>query len=93
MTTTVGVRQFRQDLAEYIDAGEPVAVTRHGRQVGVFIPTRGDRAEAVAAYRAAAQKLHALMVELSVNEDEMVAEFDTARRAARVADRASHSIG
>ena len=45
MALTVGVREFRQDLADYIDGDEPVTVTRHGRRVGVFIPTRGDRAE------------------------------------------------
>lgn len=63
MALTVGVREFRQDLADYIDGDEPVTVTRHGRRVGVFIPTRGDRAEAIAAYQAATEKLHALMAE------------------------------
>lgn len=87
MAVTVGVREFRQDLADYIDGDEPVTVTRHGRRVGVFIPTRGDRAEAIAAYRAATDKLHALMAEQGIDEDEVVAEFDTARKARRKAQR------
>ena len=87
MAVTVGVREFRQDLADYIDGDEPVTVTRHGRRVGVSIPTRGDRAEAIAAYRAATDKLHALMAEQSIDEDEVVAEFDAARKARRKAQR------
>lgn len=87
MAVTVGVREFRQDLADYIDGDETVTVTRHGRRVGVFIPTRGDRAEATAAYRVATEKLHALMAEQGIDEDEVVAEFDTARKARRKAQR------
>jgi len=87
MAVTVGVREFRQDLADYIDGDEPVTVTRHGRRVGVFIPTRGDRAEAIAAYQAATEKLHALMAEQGIHEDEVVAEFDAARKARRKAQR------
>ncbi|WP_406708258.1 type II toxin-antitoxin system prevent-host-death family antitoxin [Tessaracoccus caeni] len=78
-----GVREFRRDLADYIDGDEPVTVTRHGRRVGVFIPTHGDREEAVAAYQAASGRLRALMAEHGADEDEIVAEFDKARRAAR----------
>lgn len=80
---TVGVREFRRDLAEYIDGEEPVTVTRHGRRVGIFIPTHGDRAEAIAAYQSAAGKLQALLTEHGVDEDEIVAEFDAVRRTHR----------
>lgn len=89
MSVTVGVREFRESLADYIDGDEPVTVTRHGRRVGVFIPTRGDRAEAIAAYRAATDKLHALMVEHGIDEDDVVAEFDAMRKAQREAAAAS----
>lgn len=83
MAVTVGVREFRQDLADYIDGDEPVTVTRHGRRVGIFIPARGDRAEAIAAYQSATDKLHALMSEQSINEDEILTEFDAARKTRR----------
>ena len=89
MAVTVGVREFRQDLTEYIDGDEPVTVTRHGRRVGVFIPTRGDQAEAIATYQAATTKLHALMAEQGIDEDEVVAEFNIARKAMRESTDAS----
>lgn len=87
MSLTVGVREFRQGLADYIDGDEPVTVTRHGRRIGVFIPTRSDREETIAAYQAATERLRALMVEQGIEEDEVVAEFDTARKARRAAQR------
>lgn len=49
----------------------------------MFIPTRGNRAEAIAAYQTATDKLRALMAEQGIDEDEVVAEFDTMRKAQR----------
>lgn len=80
MTKTVGVREFRQDLADYIDGDEPVTVTRHGHPVGVFIPTRGDRAEIITAYETATKRLHKLMAESGIGEDEIIEEFDAVRK-------------
>jgi antitoxin (DNA-binding transcriptional repressor) of toxin-antitoxin stability system len=92
MTLTVGVREFRQDLAKYIDGDDPVTITRHERQVGVFIPTRSakrDRSEVIAAYKAATDKLQAEMAALGLDEDEIVAEFDRRRKAYYAAQRAA----
>lgn len=81
--TKVGIREFRAGLADYIAADEPVAVTRHGRTVGYFIPARGDRDAETAALRAAAAKLDDLL-DLSEDEvDEAVAELRELRRKAR----------
>ena len=33
-TKSVGIREFRAGLAEFIDSKQPVAVTRHGQTVG-----------------------------------------------------------
>lgn len=81
MSVSVGVREFREDLAAYIDQTEPVTVTRHGQTVGLFIPVARDRKAELEAYEAAAQKANALLEQLGISEDEAVAEFDTARRA------------
>lgn len=87
MSVTVGVREFRQGLSDYLDGDEPVTVTRHGRRIGVFIPTRSDREETIAAYQAATERLRALMDEQGIDEDEVIAEFDAARKARRAAQR------
>lgn len=83
MAVTVGVREFRQDLADYIDQDEPVTVTRHGQTVGLFIPVRRDRQAEVAAYAEAARKANALLVDLGLTEDEVVKDFQAWRKDQR----------
>lgn len=81
IATKVGIREFRAALADYIDADAPVAVTRHGQTVGYFIPAKSDRQADVAALRAAAAKLDAL---LDLDEAEVgaaVEDFKQLRRA------------
>ncbi|NCD20140.1 MAG: type II toxin-antitoxin system Phd/YefM family antitoxin, partial [Actinobacteria bacterium] len=43
VTASVGIREFRAGLADYIASATPVAVTRHGQTVGWFIPTPATR--------------------------------------------------
>ena len=81
MSMTIGVREFRQGLADYIDQPEAITVTRHGRAVGLFIPVHRDRQAEVAAYVEAAKKASELLAELGLTEDEAVAEFDRLRKA------------
>lgn len=81
VTTSVGVRQFRQGLSDFIDQPDPVTITRHGQTVGLFIPVRRDRSADVAAYAEAARKANALLTEWGASEDEVVAEFDELRRS------------
>lgn len=80
MTTSVGIREFRAGLAEYIDAAEPVAVTRHGITVGWFIPTPVDHAAQTASLRSAATTLNTMLAEQGIDTEELVAEFATRRR-------------
>ena len=81
MSMTAAVREFRKDLAGYIDQTEPVTVTRYGQTVGLFIPVRRDRKAEITAYAEAAKKASALLAELGLTEDEAVAEFDSLRQA------------
>ena len=76
----VGVREFREDLAQYLDAASPVAITRHGQTVGYYIPARGepDRQE-LAALRRAVGRLEAILAESGIEADEVVREYRTRR--------------
>lgn len=80
MTATVGVREFRQGLAQYIDQREPVTITRHGQTVGLFIPVHPDREAQTAAYLEAAKKANKILNDWSMTEDEAVAEFEALRK-------------
>ena len=35
---TIGIREFRENLAKYTREEQPLQVTSHGRAVGYFIP-------------------------------------------------------
>ena len=81
-TKSVGIREFRAGLAEFIDGKHPIAVTRHGQTVGFFIPTARPSQADLQALRDAADKLEAVM---SLSEDEVeaaVRDFDTLRKSA-----------
>lgn len=78
---TVGIREFREKLAEYLESRIPLAITRHGETIGFFIPTRRKRTdEEKAALDRAAAHLDKLLAERGVTEDELVEEFKRLRR-------------
>ena len=78
--TKVGIREFRADLAEYIAASSPVAVTRHGQTVGYFIPVHGQAEADLMALKKASQSLDKLLSAQSVDVEDIVADFKKARK-------------
>lgn len=81
---TVGIREFREKLADYLESSAPVAITRHGETIGFYVPARRKRTEEEkAALHDAAERLHKMLVERGITEDELVAEFDRRRKQAR----------
>ncbi len=79
-TTKVGIREFRADLAEYIAASTPVAVTRHGQTVGFFIPTHGQVESDVVALKKAGKALDKLLEAHHIDAEDVVADFKVARK-------------
>ena len=79
----VGVREFCEDLAGYLDSHVPVATTRHGHTVAYYIPARGkaDEQELLALKRAVGQ-LEALLAEHGISEEEVMSEFRARRTQA-----------
>ena len=78
----VGVREFRHNFGAYAEADKPVAVTKHGRTVGFYIPVRRrPQAEDLISYRDAHEALQAWVRERGVSEDALVEEFDRLRKA------------
>ncbi len=56
----VGIREFRENLASYIESSTPVAITRHGETVGFYVPARRKRPQAdLDALRKAGEQLDA----------------------------------
>jgi prevent-host-death family protein len=79
-TPSVGIREFRASLAEYIEAETPITVTRHGRAVGFFVPLRRPSAEAVQRLRTAAAAVQEVMPLSDQEIEEIAADFEASRR-------------
>jgi len=83
-TVKVGMREFREKLADYLESGTPLAITRHGETLGFYIPAqkRSRKAE-LDAMRAAAKDLDQMISSWGATEDELMNEYKEIRRAAR----------
>jgi hypothetical protein len=83
----VGVREFREQIARFLESDIPVAVTRRGETLGVYVPTPRKQIKSadLADLKAAADRLAATLSD--VDEEAMVAEFKQLRRRKRNATR------
>jgi hypothetical protein len=76
----VGVREFREQIARFLESDSPVAVTRRGETLGVYVPTprKAIKPAGLDELRAAADRLAEALS--GVDEEEVVAEFKQLRR-------------
>ena len=76
----VGVREFRERIATFLESDTPVAVTRRGETLGVYVPTRRKRTKTaeLSELKAAADRLSQALAD--VDEEQVVDEFKTLRR-------------
>jgi antitoxin (DNA-binding transcriptional repressor) of toxin-antitoxin stability system len=42
----VGIREFRENLSSYLESPSPVAITRHGATIGIYVPTKPKPSQA-----------------------------------------------
>src|SRR5437016_4664559 len=86
-TIKVGVREFRERIASFLESDSPVAVTRRGETVGVYVPTRRKHSKTaeLSELRAAADRLAKALAD--VDEEELVAEFKELRRRGKSTTR------
>ena len=83
----VGIRGFRKQIARSLESQTPVAVTRRGETLGIYVPTprksvqTADKTE----LRAAVTRLAELLSD--DEEEEFVADFKVLRRAGKASPR------
>ncbi len=79
--TKVGIREFRENLADYLESKTPVAITRPGVTIGIYVPTKPKSSQAdLEALRTAGEKMQELIVAAGTSEDGIVADFKKLRR-------------
>jgi antitoxin (DNA-binding transcriptional repressor) of toxin-antitoxin stability system len=83
--TKVGIREFRENLADYLESKTPVAITRHGSTIGIYVPTKPKPSQAdLEALRVAGERMQELIATAGTSGDEIVAEFKKTRRKRQV---------
>jgi hypothetical protein len=82
-TIKVGVREFRERIASFLESDTPVAVTKRGETLGVYVPTRRKRAKAaeISELKAAADRLASALAD--VDEEDLIDEFKKLRRGGK----------
>jgi hypothetical protein len=87
-TKKVGVREFRENIAAFLESDAPVAVTRHGATLGIYVPMgKRPRTAGFEELKAAADRLARELRD--VDEKEFIEEFQRRRHPKKVA-QASH---
>jgi hypothetical protein len=82
--TKVGIREFRENLSSYLESKTPVAITRHGATIGIYLPTKPRPSKAdLEAFRIAGEKLDALIAAAGTSEEELMEDFKKLRRERR----------
>ncbi len=79
---SVGIREFRANLHKYTAARDTsITVTSHGEPIGYYIPVRSSpQAKDFDALKKAARQISDMLRQNGVSEDEIIADFQQARR-------------
>lgn len=78
----MGVREFRDRATGYFKEAEPIAVERHGRLIGFYIPVqpkREDGAELKEALERLDASVKRVLEETGMTEDELADYFDLSK--------------
>ncbi|HEV3321837.1 MAG TPA: hypothetical protein VG147_06540 [Solirubrobacteraceae bacterium] len=78
---SVGVREFRDHATKYLAGPETVAVNRHGRVIGFYVPLKRDEDEVRRAVAQLGQAVERVLDETGMSEDELAGVFDMRRPA------------
>ena len=94
-TVRVGIREFREKLAGYLESDQPLAIMRHGETLGFYIPAqKRSRTAQLEAMRAAAKDLDEMIASWGAREEDLMDEYRQIRRSAREKKRhAKQSAG
>ncbi|MGL5793678.1 MAG: hypothetical protein ACRC06_04600 [Waterburya sp.] len=78
---SVGIREFRDKASQYLASSEAVAVKRHGKLVGFYIPVpQSEQIEIEEALQRLNQTLEAAMAESGMDEATLAQALDLSQK-------------
>jgi antitoxin (DNA-binding transcriptional repressor) of toxin-antitoxin stability system len=73
----VGVREFRDHATQYLAGDEVLAIERHGRPIGFYVPTAASRQESLAhALEQLQRTVGEVLAETGLDEEALSRLFD-----------------
>jgi antitoxin (DNA-binding transcriptional repressor) of toxin-antitoxin stability system len=75
----VGVREFRDHATLYLSGGDPIAVTKHDRVIGIYVPFKRDEEKARQAWDSFGATIDRILQETGMTEDELADLFDVSK--------------
>ncbi|MGI8648491.1 MAG: hypothetical protein DLM55_04140 [Acidimicrobiales bacterium] len=79
MVKNVGVRDFRDHATHYLSGTTPVAVSKHGRVIGFYLPLQRDESEVTRALAQLGEVVKQAIENSGLSENEFAALFDLRR--------------
>lgn len=77
---SVGIREFRDKASHYLASEEALAVKRHGKLVGLYIPIKESEDEAVRrAIDRLGQTVEAVIAQSGIDEETLARALDLSR--------------
>ena len=67
----VGVREFRDHATLYLSGSDPIAVSKHDRIIGVYVPLKRDEEKIRRAWERFGQTIDRILQETGMSEDEL----------------------
>ena len=76
---SIGVREFRNNASTYLSGSETIAVNRHGKVIGFYIPLERDEDEVRRAVAQLGAAVGQVLEETGMTEEELARVFDLRR--------------
>lgn len=73
---TIGVREFRDHATSYLSGSEAIAVSKHGRVIGFYIPIDRDEEDVRRAVARLGETVNSVLKESGLTENELADLFD-----------------
>ena len=72
----VGVREFRDHATRYLSGSDPIAVSKHDRIIGIYVPLKRDEEKVRRAWERFGQTIDRILQETGMSEGELADIFD-----------------
>lgn len=76
---SIGVREFRNNVGVYLSGQEPIAISRHGKVIGFYLPVERNDDEIRSAVEKLGATVEKVLEESGMTEDELARWFDFRR--------------